>query len=214
MIKVWGRATSINVQKVMWALGELELAYERIDVGGPFGGLDTEEMGRLNPNRLIPVIDDNGIVVWESNAIVRHFARAYGSGSLAPIAPGAFAAADQWMDWSITTIYRDIIVSLFLGLIRTPASERNMVAIEQAMQSAASRLAVLDGVLADRAFIAGDQLTVADIATGALMYRYYNLEIARPALPNVERWYGALAERPAYQQHVMIPFDSMKVPGA
>ena len=214
MVKVLGRATSINVQKVMWAIGELGLAYERKDVGGPFGGLDTPEMALANPNRLIPVIEDEGLVVWESNAIIRYLARKYGSGGLAPADEGAFALADQWMDWSITTIYTDVISTIFLGLIRTPAAERKNAAIEVARERAGQKLAIVDGVLDSNRYLTGDQLTVADIAVGSLMYRYFNLDLLRPPLPNVERWYNDLTERPAYRQHVMIPFEDMKVAGA
>lgn len=214
MVKVHGRATSINVQKVMWTIGELGIAYERVDVGGPFGGLDTPDMVAMNPNRLIPVVEDEGVCIWESNAIVRHLSRKYGGGAIAPLEISAHANADMWMDWSITTLYRDIIATIFLGLIRTPAAERNQAAIDAAMTNAANNLAILDGVLANRQYVAGDAFTMADIAVGTLMYRYFNLEIARPPLPNVERWYNGLTQREPYATHVMLPFDAMKVPGA
>ena len=214
MLKVWGRKTSINVQKVMWAVGELGLKYERVDAGGAFGGLDTPEFQRLNPNRLVPVIVDDGFVLWESHAIVRHLAQRHGRGTLSPRDEQSFALADQWMEWSTTTLYADIIATCFLGLIRTPAKERNMAQIAAAAKRAGEKLVILETQLKGRAFILGDTLTIADIACGSLMYRYYNLDIARPSLPNVEAWCGRIATRPAYREHVMIDFAGLKVPGA
>lgn len=214
MLKVWGRKTSVNVQKVMWAVAELGLPHERIDAGGPFGGLDTPTFAELNPNRLVPVIDDGGFVLWESNAIVRYLADGYGRGSLAPEGRYGFARADQWMEWANSMLYGDIISTVFLGLVRTPARERNTAAVAASAKRAGERLAVLDVYLKDRQFIGGDALTIADIAVGALMYRYWNLEIERPRLGHVEAWYQRLAARKAYQDHVMIDFQAMKVPGA
>jgi glutathione S-transferase len=198
----------------MWAVGELNLAHERIDAGGAFGKLDTAEYGAMNPNRLVPTMNDNGFVLWESHAIVRYLATTYGRGGLAPADPKGIARADQWMEWANSTLYTDIIIGLFLPLVRTPASERNAAAVEAAAKRAGEKLAVLDAQLAGKAFILGDTLTMADIGVGSLMYRYYTLPVARPALPNVEAWCGKLAERQTYQDHVMVDWAPMKVPGA
>lgn len=214
MLKIWGRKTSVNVQKVMFAVGELGLKHQRFDFGGPFGGLDTPEYGLLNPNRLVPTIDDEGFVLWESNAITRHLAQRYGRGTLSPADELGFAKADSWMDWSLTTIYSDIISTCFLQMIRTPASERNVALVDAASRRAGEKLAILDKQLNGRHFIMGENVTIADVAIGTLMYRYFNLPIQRPSLPNVESWYKRLAARPAYQAHVMVDFQSMKVPGA
>jgi glutathione S-transferase len=214
MLKVWGRKTSINVQKVMFAVGELGLEHQRFDFGGQHGGLDTPEYGLLNPNRLVPTIEDKGLVLWESNAIIRHLAQRYGRGTLSPADELTFARADSWMDWSLTTVYNDIITTCFLQLIRTPARERNLGLVEAAARRAGEKLGVLNQQLNGRSYIVGETLTIADVAVGTLMYRYFNLPITRPALTNVEAWYGRLTRRPAYQQHVMIEFESMKVPGA
>jgi glutathione S-transferase len=214
MLKVWGRKTSINVQKVMWAVGELDIPHQRIDAGGPFGGLDTPDFGKLNPNRLVPVIEDDGFVLWESHAIVRYLAAEYGAGRLAPAERKQCALADQWMEWANSTIYPEVIVTCFLGLIRTPAKERDVAAIEAAAKRVGEKLAILDSQLAGRSYILGDQFTVADIANGALMYRYFNLDIPRPRLPNVDAWYQRLTQRKPYQEHVMLDFQALKVPGA
>jgi glutathione S-transferase len=214
MLKVWGRKTSVNVQKVMWAVAELGLPHERIDAGGPFGKTDTPEYGVLNPNRLVPVLDDNGFVLWESAAIVRYLAEAYGRGTLAPEGRQAFARADQWMEWASTSLYGDLIATCFVQLVRVTAADRNTTAVAAAAKRVNDRLAILDKVLADRHFIIGDQLTIADIGVGTLMYRFWNLDIERGRLPHVEAWYQRLTDRKAYQEHVMIDFEAMKVPGA
>jgi len=214
MLKVWGRKTSVNVQKVMWAIAELGLAHERIDAGGTFGRTDTAEYGAMNPNRLVPTIDDDGFQLWESSAIVRYLSEAYGRGTLAPEGRHAYARADQWMEWATTSLYADLIGTCFVQLIRTTAAERNGAAVDAAVKRLAQRLAILDKHLADRQFIVGDRLSMADIGVGALMYRYYNLEMARTRLAHLEAWYQRLTDRKAYQDHVMIDFEAMKVPGA
>lgn len=214
MLKIWGRKTSINVQKVMFTVGELGIAHERYDFGGNFGGLDTPEYGMLNPNRLVPAIDDNGFVLWESNAIVRHLAQRYGRGTLSPADEQTFARADSWMDWSLTSLYGDVISTCFLQLVRTTARDRNVAAVEAAAKRAGEKLTVLNQQLNGRPYIVGENPTIADVAVGTLMYRYYNMAIPRPVLPNVEAWYNRLSKRPAFQANVMIEFETMKVPGA
>jgi glutathione S-transferase len=213
MLRIWGRKTSVNVQKVMWAVAELNLAHERIDAGGAFGQLDTAEYGALNPNRLVPAMDDNGFTLWESHAIVRYLATTYGRGGFCPVDPRDIARADQWLEWSNTTIYADIIGGLFAPLVRTPAKDRNVAAVEAAAKRAGEKLSILDAHLADRSYILGDTLRCADVGAGTLMYRYFTLPAARPSLPNIEAWCGRLAERPAFQTHVMIDWEQLKVPG-
>jgi glutathione S-transferase len=204
MLKVWGRTNSINVQKVMWALGELGLEHERVDVGGAFGGLETAAFAALNPNRLIPVLEDGDTVVWESNAIVRYLAARYGSGGLWPTDPSARAAADRWMDWQLTTL-QPAISPVFWGLVRTPPEQRDMGAIEAGAARTAEAMAILDAVLGSRRFVAGDVLTMGDIPVGCVAWRYHNLDVARPPLPHLERWFGELQARDSYRQHVMLP---------
>ena len=214
MLKIYGRTTSTNVQKVIWAVAELGIPHERIDAGGTFGKLDTPQYQAVNPNRLIPAIDDNGFTLWESHAIVRYLADTYGRGTLCPQDRRAYATADQWMDWSHTTIQPDVIATLFWGLIRTPAAERNVAGIEAAAKRAGEKLAILDAHLKGRDYIGGMTLSMADIPVGTLMYRYFTLPISRPSLPNVEAWYARLCARPAYKTHVCVDYSGLKVPGA
>jgi glutathione S-transferase len=204
MLRIWGRNNSINVQKVMWAVGELGLAHERIDVGGAFGGLDTAEYGRRNPNRRIPAVEDEDVVVWESNACVRYLAARYGAGTLWPEEPARRAVADSWMDWQQTTLLADLTVT-FWGLIRTPEAERDHAAIAAAGKRLGTTWRILEDHLVTRRFVAGDILTIGDIPVGAACYRYYGLPIERPGLPNVEAWYGRLKERAPFREHVMVP---------
>jgi glutathione S-transferase len=214
VLKVWGRTTSVNVQKVMWTIAELAIPHERIDAGGAYGVVDKPEYATLNPNRLVPTMQDGDLTLWESAAIVRYLAHKYGAGGFLPGSEADIARADQWMTWADTTLYPDLIGTIFLGLVRTPAATRNNDAIAAAATRAGERLAILDGVLADRPYILGDALTMADITSGALMYRYYELPIARPKLPNVEAWAARLAKRPAYEAHVMVDYNVLRVAGA
>ena len=206
MLVVWGRKNSINVQKVMWCVGELGLAHER----GPFGGLDTAEYGALNPNRRVPtIVDGDGTTIWESNAIVRYIAARYGAGSLWPEDASARARADLWLDWMQTTLLPNL-APVFLGLIRTPAEERDMAKIERCAHAMGEAWRILDAHMEGRRFVAADDLTVGDIAVGAACYRYHALDIERPALPNIAAWNGC--RRRALPQerestHVMIPLS-------
>ena len=210
MLKVWGRKTSINVQKVMWVIGELGLAHERIDVGGAFGGLDAPDYLALNPNGVIPTLEDGETVVWESNAVVRYLTSKYDAGGLAPSDLAAKAQADQWMDWHATTLYGDFI-TIFLGLVRTAPSQRDEAAIALAEKATAGHYRLLEQALAGRAYIAGDRLTMGDIPVAATLYRYFTLEIERPSLPNLEAYYARMQERPAYRAHVMVSYEDLRV---
>lgn len=206
MLTIWGRNNSINVQKVMWTVGELGLNHERHDVGGAFGGLDQPDYLAKNPNGLIPTLEDDGVTVWESHAIVRYLAAKYGSGSLWPEDPGLRAEADQWMDWMHTVILKDM-APVFIGLIRTPPEQRNTAAIEAGVAGLARSWAVMDQHLDGRAYVVGDGLTMGDIPVGCACYRYHALDIERPNLPNVSAWYERLKAREGFRTHVMIPLS-------
>lgn len=210
MLRVWGRTNSINVQKVMWAVGELGLPHQRIDAGGPFGGLDTEEFKAMNPNRRIPVIDDGGSVIWESHAIVRYLATRYGPGTLAPEDAGVRAKSDMWTDWTLADLQPAFTGGVFWSFYRTPEAKRDWATIRRGLTCSATLFQLLDRQLGKHDFIAGDRLTFGDIPAGAQLFRYFNLDIERPQLPNVEAWYQRLSSREAYRAHVMVPFDDLK----
>ena len=204
MLKIWGRTNSFNVQKVMWTVDELGLAHERIDAGGAFGGLDTEAYGKQNPNRRIPLVEDGQLALWESNAIVRYLAAKYGGGTLWPEDPGMRSLADRWMDWQITTLQPQLH-TIFWGLIRTAEADRDMAAIDAAVLAIRPIWQLLDDHLATHRWIGGADLTMGDIPLGCATWRYLNLPIDRPHLPNLEHWSARLQERPAYRRHVMLP---------
>ncbi|APV50389.1 glutathione S-transferase [Betaproteobacteria bacterium GR16-43] len=196
MLRIWGRLSSVNVQKVVWCADELGLAYERIDAGGAFGVNDTPEYLAMNPNGLVPVIDDDGFVLYESNAIVRYFAAKHAAGRLWPEALNARADADRWMEWQ-STGYTPAMVTAFVQLCRTPAEKRDAAAIEASRVKGETFSAVLDAHLAGREFVAGKAFSVADISVGCAAHRWLGLPIARTPRPNLERWYAAMKARPA-----------------
>ena len=207
MLEIWGRKNSSNVIPVMWTVGELELEHLRHNIGGSFGGDDSEEYYKLNPNRLIPTMNDNGFVLWESMAITRYLCQRYGRGSLWPVDPRQAALADQWMDWYKSCLAPNLM-PIFFNLVRTPKAEQDPLKIEDFTQATINTLRLLERHLETRYYIVGESLTMADIPLGAMMYKFFNLEIERPRLPNIEAWYARLVDRPAYQTHAMIAFGS------
>jgi glutathione S-transferase len=209
MLTIWGRRNSINVQKVMWAVGELGLEHRHVDAGGSFGGLDEPEFRAKNPNGRVPVIDDGGTVVWESHAIVRYLAARYDAGTLWPEDPAERALSDMWMDWTLADL-QPAVIGVFWNLYRTPEDQRNWTLIRKGIARSAILMRLLDRHLEGRAFIAGDRLTFGDIAAGAQLYRYFALDIDRPSLPNVEAWHERLTSREAYREHVMVSFADLK----
>jgi len=210
MLKVWGRRSSFNVQKVLWLVGELGLPHQSIPAGGDFGGLNDPDFLAMNPHGRVPVIDDDGVVVWESHAILRYLAARHGGPVWWSETPAGRAEADGWMDWAQTALQRDFLTGVFWGWYRTPEAERDTVAVEAALAACTRHFRLLDKVLADRPFLGGDTLGLADIPAGTHLYRWFELEIDRPETPHVEAWYARLRERAAYRQAVMIPFGEMQ----
>ncbi len=207
-ITLWGRATSANVQKAVWALEELGVSYERIDVGGKYGGLNTPDFIAMNPNQLIPVIRDEDLVLWESHAVVRYLAATYGSGGLWPEDAKERAIVDQWTDWTATT-FQPAWIDVFWRLVRTPPSQRDHEAIAEAVGRTVGALRMIEATLSDKPFLAGSVLTYADIVAGTALYRWFTMEIDRPELPNVAAWYERLRNRDAYVKGVCVSYDEL-----
>jgi glutathione S-transferase len=210
MLTVWGRRSSFNVQKVMWLIGELGLEHRHIPAGGEFGNLDTPEFAAMNPMRRVPVIDDGGTIVWESHAILRYLAARHGKGQFWSDDPPERSQADRWMDWSQTALQPDFLLGVFWAFYRTPEPQRDWPAIRRKIARCAEHFQLLDSVLADRPYLGGDALTLADIPAGTALYRYFELEIERPPVRHVEAWYRRLQERPAYRAGVMVPFGELR----
>lgn len=203
-IKIWGRNDSSNVQKVVWCSGELGVDFERVDLGGKFGGNKEKPYLDLNPNGLVPTIEDGGLILWESNTIVRYLTEKYGGGNLVQATPEGRAQASRWMDWQLSTM-NPAIVPLFWALIRTPEDKRDQAAIQAAVGKSAALWKIVDDRLAKNKYLAGDEFTIGDIPLGVWAYRWFNLPIERPKLEHVSAWYERLCQRKPYQTHIMIP---------
>lgn len=210
MLKVWGRRDAFNVQKVMWLVGELGLGHEHIPAGGSHGGLDDPDFLAMNPHGRVPVIDDGGVVVWESHTILRYLAARHGGETFWSDDPAVRTRAERWMDWSATTLQPDFLTGVFWGFFRTPPEQRDEAVVADRIARCARHMQLLDRILGDRPFLGGDRFGLADIPAGTNLFRYFGIPIERPKVPNVEAWYRRLAERPAYREHVMLPFDHLQ----
>lgn len=208
MITLWGRANSSNVQKITWALEELGPGYERIDLGGPFGGLDAPSYRALNPNGKVPTLRDGDLVIWESHAILRYLAARYGAGRLWPDAPDDRAIADQWTDWTATT-FQPAWSRLFRLFVRTPADQHDKVAIGRALGTTYGCFGLLDARLGAVPYLAGEAFTYADIAAGVAMFRWTSMKIERPPMPNVMAWHARLDARRAFRKAVCVSYDDL-----
>ena len=204
MLKIWGRTSSVNVQKVMWTVAELGLAHERVDAGLHYGLVNEPWYRAMNPNGRVPVIDDGGFVLYESNAIVRYLAAKHGAGSLWHDNLKVRADGDRWMDWATSTVAPPL-TPLFWGLIRTAPDKRNPEAIEVERLKTEEVMKILDARLADRPYVAGDTFTIGDIPLGCFAYRWYALPIEHGEHAHLRRWYERLQARPAFRANVMLP---------
>ena len=202
---IYGRRNSNNVIPVLWSLDEVGKLYECCDLGGSFGGLDDPGFRALNPNGRIPVMDDAGFILWESNSIVRYVAATYGGDTIGPASRQAWARADQWMDWYKTTFYGPF-VTLFQAIVKTEPHLRDLAGIARLAGQLGEMLRIPDDILHEQDFLAGPTLSMGDIPLGAAIERYFTLSIERPPLPALEAWHARLRERKAYQAHAMRPY--------
>ena len=203
MLKVWGRTNSVNVKKVLWALEEMRVPYERIDAGMEHGVTKTPEYLKMNPNSLVPTIEEDGFVLWESHSIVRYLAAKHSMGTLCPADLRARADAERWMDWAFT--FQNAMRPVFWGLIRTPPEKRDAKAIEEGRRKSIETLQVLEKSLAGKSFVTGAQLTMGDIPVGCEVQRFMRVPIERPGIPNDEAWVERLRARAPFARFVDIP---------
>jgi glutathione S-transferase len=194
----------VNVQKVVWCCDEIGLGYERIDAGGAGGRNSTPEDLAMNPNGLVPVIEDEGFILYESNAIVRYLAAKHAGGTLWPNEARSRADADRWMEWQ-STGYTPAMTQVFWQLVRTPPEKRDSAAIEASRGKGEKHSAILDAHLRDREFVAGNAFSTADVVVGCAAHRWLNLPMAREPRPNLERWYAMLKSRPGARQVTSLP---------
>lgn len=211
MLKVWGRATSSNVQVVMWAAAELGLAHERIDWGGKFGGNNDPDYRAMNPNGLVPTIRDGDLVLWESQAILRYLAARYGNAAFWPADPAKRAPLNMWAEWMKTTFIPPLTNNVFWQLIRTPAATRSQAAIDEGAAKLKGLAGMLDARIGPGPFMAGQELSFADVMVGTPLYRYYTMDFERAETPNLDAYYARLRERPAYREHAMVSYESLRV---
>ena len=211
MIKIWGRATSSNVQTAMWALAELGVDHERVDWGGAFGGNDTPDYRAMNPNGLIPVLQDGDAVLWESPVILRYLGAKYGSETFWPRDPAARARLDMWAEWTKTSICPELMYKIFWQLVRTKTADRNQALIDSGVQALKNLLPRLDQRLSEGNYLGGDDVCFADIMAGHVLYRYMTMDFDKTVTPHIDAYYDRLAGRPAYVENVMVSYESLRV---
>ncbi len=206
MLTVYGRANSMNVQKVMWLAAELDLSVRRVDIGGAYGGNDQPEYLLMNPNGLIPTLTDDDFTLWESQAILRYLASRYDSGSWWPDDVQIQGLASQWLDWYLTSIHAPATV-IFISLIRQTPEQRDEDQITRSVRTVTKHWILLDRYLATTPFVAGDAPTLGDIPLAIAAYRWFTLDIERPQLDYLAAWYARLSARSAFQEQVMLPLS-------
>jgi len=206
MLKIWGRTNSINVQKVLWCCAELGLKFDRVDAGMQFGVNKTPEYLAMNPNGLVPTIQDGGFILWESHAIVRYLSRKHGLGTLCPKDEKAAADADRWMEWYSTTLW-NLLRPIFWNLVRVEPDKRDMKLVETSRSTMATSLNMVEAALADRPFLAGNAFTMGDIPMGVALHRWFLLPIERPDYPKLAAYFERLKQRPGFVEHCSAPLS-------
>ncbi|MGO4715472.1 glutathione S-transferase family protein [Bradyrhizobium sp. 2TAF24] len=206
--RIWGRANSVNVQKVMWCSHELGLTVERIDAGMQHGRTQDADYLAMNPNARVPTLVDRDFVLWESNSIMRYLVLQFApASSLYPAEPRIRAGLERWLDWSLSTL-QPAERPLFWGIVRTAPEKRDMAALQAATEAVAQLWRILDSHLAGRTYLEGEQFTLADITLGAYARRWFGIEgVDKPVLPNLRRWYDGIAARSGFQVYVAQPLS-------
>jgi glutathione S-transferase len=208
MLRIWGRANSSNVMKVLVLCEALGIAYERIDAGGAFGRTREPDYLAKNPNALVPTIEEpDGFTLWESNTILRYLARTRAPGhTIYPADPRAAAECDKWMDWQIGTLGKPMTV-IFFTHVRTPEPDRDWPATEKARVEAEALWAMVEARLQGRNWLCGDQPSLADIALGIFAHRWFVLPIVRAEMPALRGWYDRLLAWPPFARHAAGPLS-------
>ena len=213
-ITIHGRASSINVQAVMWCAAEIGLDVERLDVGGQFKGNDTPEFLAMNPMGRVPVLQDGAFSMFESQAILRYLATRYEAHALWPEAPEARASVDQWMEWGKTTVSMNFIAKIFWQLVRVSRNARDTALVEAGIAETSALLDIAEAQIVRNGWLASGSLSLADISFGSMLYRYYTLDFQRGVHRAVADYYKRLTDRPAYREHVMVSYAALYAPDA
>jgi glutathione S-transferase len=206
MLRIWGRLSSINVRKVVLAARWLEIPFERIDAGHEFGIVKTPEYLARNPNGLVPLIEDDGLTLWESNVIVRYLCAKHSPGQLYPLELAARFDAERWMDWQQTT-FNPAGRGAFVQLMRTPPEKRSNEMVTKSVAATQPLLDVLDAHLSRQAFMAGHAFTMADIPIACEIHRWHGLPLQRPDRPHLEHWYQGILAHPASRGVLDLPLS-------
>ncbi len=210
-IRIWGRLSSSNVQAVLWCLAELNLSFERINAGYIHGVVDTPDYLAMNPNGLVPtLIDGSGPPLFETGAILRYLADRYAPESFWPYDPVERAQTDKWAEWAKINIAVKFTVPVFWLVVRTAPLLRNPETIATNLKNLEKYLRVADDRLNVHQYLAGSDFTLADIQMGHCLYRYYDIAIERPNLPNLRRYYDLLSTRPAYREYVKTSYEELR----
>jgi glutathione S-transferase len=204
MLKIWGRTNSTNVKKALWAAEEVGVPFENIPAGGAHGVVADPDYRAKNPNSTVPTLEDDDLVIWESNTIVRYLAAQYGQSTLAIDDPKDRAQAEKWMDWVLSRLAGPF-VDVFWNTVRLPPEKQDAKACAKGLETCGALLAIVDKTLAQQPYLSGAKFGMGDIPLGCFAYAWFEMPIERPDLPNLEAWYERLKARPAYQKTVMIP---------
>lgn len=214
MITIYGRRTSSNVQPVIWLMSELAVPHERLDYGFNFGGVDTAAYLAMNPNGRVPTLREGDFVLWESGAILRYIATRFAKAPFWPDSIHERAHVDMWSEWGKATWSAAFTEPIFWSRVRTAASDRDEAALARAVARFAGLVRILESQLDGKPYVTGDHFTLADIAIGTHLFRYFDIDIPREDAPAVAGYYERLCERPAYRDHVMVSYDDLRVAGA
>ena len=212
MLTVWGRKTSSNVQALMWCIGELGLQYRRYDVGHRYGGTDTDEFFQKNPNRTVPVLQDGtNPPLWETGCVLRYLANMYADDCFWPTDLLARTEVDRWAEWSKINVAMEFTVPVFWQVVRTPEQDKDHEAIRIAVAALEQKFEIATIRLEGQPFLAGNEFTLADVQFGHVLFRYFDIDIQRENLPALSDYYERLKKRPAYMEHVMVPYDELQI---
>ena len=206
-LHLWGRLSSINVRKVVWALQEIGVPFTRTDAGLAYGVVNDAAYAAQNPNRLVPLLQDGDYTLWESNVIVRYLSARYAPvDALYPSDLQRRFDAERWMDWQQTTL-NPAGSPAFKQLFRTPPDQRQPALIEASRAAMAPLIDLLNTHLATRTWLLGERFTMADIPVACDVHRWWGLPLPAPQAPHVQRWLNAILARPATRGVLDLPLS-------
>ena len=205
MIQLYGRRNSINVQKVSWALCELNLEFKWHDEYGKFGKVNVENYEKINPQLIVPTLDHNGSIIRQSNAIVRYLYRKYTD--VYEISKDEdIAIAESWMEFQTTDLQLNM-TPIFWGLVRNPSEDRDQELIDKNIILLNEKFEIFDKFLEDHEYILNNKFGMSDIIMGAASYRYLSLPIERPNLLNLKSWYDKISNRDCFKKNILGTFS-------